>query len=77
MAGVIEQVRDYIKESAHELLYKVTWPTWEELQNSAMIVLVSSIIFSLIIFLMDFVFGANPENAIFEGILHYVYQIFS
>ena len=77
MAGVIEQVRDYIKESAHELLYKVTWPTWEELQNSAMIVLVSSIIFSLIIFVMDFVFGANPENGIFQGLLHYVYQIFS
>ncbi|MGB1204049.1 MAG: preprotein translocase subunit SecE [Chitinophagales bacterium] len=77
MAGVIEQVRDYIKDSAHELLYKVTWPTWEELQNSAMIVLVSSIIFSLIIFLMDFTFGANPENGIFKGMLHYVYQIFS
>lgn len=73
----MEQLKLYINEILQELLHKVTWPTWEELQNSATIVLISSIIFSLIIFLMDFVFGANPENQIFEGILYYIYSIFA
>lgn len=73
----MEKLRLYIKESAHELLYKVSWPSWEELQSDATAVLVSSVVFSLIIFVMDFIFGANPENGIFQGILYYVYQIFS
>ena len=32
---------------------KVTWPTWLELQNSAVIVLVASIIIALLILAMD------------------------
>ncbi len=32
---------------------KVTWPTWSELQSSAIVVLVASIIIALVIFAMD------------------------
>ena len=32
---------------------KVTWPTWDKLQNSAIIVMVASVIFALVIFAMD------------------------
>lgn len=32
---------------------KVTWPTWGQLQNSAVVVLVASIIIALVIFAMD------------------------
>lgn len=32
---------------------KVTWPTWAQLQNSAVVVLVASVIIALIIFAMD------------------------
>ena len=46
----------YIKNSVDELLYKVTWPTWEELQTSAVIVAIASLIIALIIFAMDQVF---------------------
>ncbi len=35
-------------------MYKVTWPTWKELQNSAVIVMVATVIISVIIFAMDF-----------------------
>jgi len=73
----MEGVKNYILEAYSELLYKVTWPTWKELQSSSMVVIVASIIFSLSVFLMDFVFGANAENGIFKGILYYVYQIFA
>ncbi|SVE27086.1 uncharacterized protein METZ01_LOCUS479940 [marine metagenome] len=47
----------YIKNSFDELLHKVTWPTWEELQNSSVVVAIASLIIALIIFLMDQVFS--------------------
>ena len=75
--GVYARTSAYLKDVAHEMLYKVSWPTWPELQNSAMLVMVAAIIFSLIIFVMDFIFGANPENGIFQGILYYIYSIFA
>jgi preprotein translocase subunit SecE len=46
-------VTEYIKESYIELTQKVTWPTWRELQNSAILVLVAAIIIALVIFGMD------------------------
>ena len=56
-----------IQESYSELVYKVTWPTRKQLVNSAMIVLVASIILSLVIwgvdevinFVMQFIYGLN------------------
>lgn len=47
----------YSKLSFDELLHKVTWPTWEELQNSSVVVAIASLIISLIIFVMDQVFS--------------------
>jgi preprotein translocase subunit SecE len=46
---------EYIKESYIELTQKVTWPTWRELQNSAVLVVIASIIIALVIFGMDWV----------------------
>ena len=57
----------YIKDSYHELLHKVTWPTWEELQQSTMIVLIATIIITAIVALMDFVSN---------GVLQFVYSLF-
>ena len=47
----------YIKDSFDELIHKVTWPTWEELQNSSVVVAIASLIIALIIYLMDTVFS--------------------
>ncbi len=47
------KIGTYIQESVDELFNKVSWPTWSELQNSAVIVLVASVIFAIIIFIMD------------------------
>lgn len=47
------KIGTYIKESTDELLNKVSWPTWEELQSSSVIVLIASVIFALVIFVMD------------------------
>lgn len=43
----------YVIESYNELIHKVTWPTWANLQSSTVVVLVASIILASIIFLMD------------------------
>lgn len=49
------KVGSYIQEAYDELVHKVTWPSWDELQQTTIIVLVSLIITTLIIFGMDFV----------------------
>lgn len=49
----MESLKSYIKESYDELVNRVSWPTWKDLQNSAMVVVVASIIIALIIGLMD------------------------
>lgn len=45
-----------IKESYNELVYKVSWPTPKELSQSAVLVLVASIILALVVWLMDWCF---------------------
>ena len=47
------KVTEYIKESYDELMHKVSWPTWSELQNSAIVVSIASLIIALVVFLMD------------------------
>ena len=47
----------YIKESYDELMNKVSWPTWSELQSSSIVVAIATIIIALIIYLMDSVFS--------------------
>ena len=47
------KVSEYIKESYIELTEKVTWPTWRESQNSAVLVLVAALIIAMIILVMD------------------------
>ncbi len=50
------KVGNYIKESYEELVHKVSWPTWAELQNSAIVVSIASLIIALVVFLMDMMF---------------------
>ena len=44
---------NYLKESYAELTKKVSWPSWDKLQNSAIVVMVASVIFAIVIFGMD------------------------
>jgi preprotein translocase subunit SecE len=46
----------YVKESYDELMHKVSWPTWPELQSSAIVVSIATLVIAIIIFLMDIVF---------------------
>jgi len=55
-------VFNYFKESYDEWMHKVSWPTWSELQNSAIVVSVASLIIALIVYLMDISFSSLLER---------------
>ena len=50
------KIKLYLQEAFNELIHKVSWPTWSELQSSALVVMVASLIIALIIFAMDYSF---------------------
>ena len=63
MAGI----KTYIEDSVDELKNKVSWPTWSELQSSAIVVLVAAFIIAGVIYLMDSAFG-NIMKVIYNNI---------
>ena len=50
---MVERLKNYVSEAYNELMFKVSWPTWGELQSSALVVAVAALIISLFVFLMD------------------------
>ena len=46
----------YVKESYNELVNKVTWPTFPQLQSSTIVVMVASVIFAVVVLAMDVTF---------------------
>ena len=48
----------YIKDSYKELVEKVSWPSFSSLQSSTVVVMVASLIFSLVVLVMDISFEA-------------------
>lgn len=50
----MKKIRAYISNSYDELVHKVSWPGWEELRDSTLIVLVASFIFAIIVYVADF-----------------------
>ncbi|MEI6683777.1 MAG: preprotein translocase subunit SecE [Bacteroidota bacterium] len=61
------KVVNYIQESYDELMHKVSWPTWSELQGSAIVVSVASLIIAIIVFAMD---------EVFKNVLMQFYKLF-
>ena len=43
----------YIKDSYKELVEKVSWPSFAQLQSSTIVVMVASLIFAMIVLVMD------------------------
>ena len=63
----MNKVVTYVKESYKELMEKVTWPTWTQLQQSTMIVLVATLVITAFVTLVDFAAG---------GALKFIYKLF-
>jgi len=57
---------DYIKMSYNELVHKTTWPTLSELSNSAVVVLVASLLIAVVVMIMD---------KSFENLMSFIYSI--
>ncbi len=51
----MSNIGNYIQEAYDELVHKVSWPTWDELQQTTLIVLVALLVITAIIFGMDLV----------------------
>ena len=45
-----------LKDTYTELVHKTTWPTWDKLMNSALLVMVATVIIALMLFVVDFAF---------------------
>lgn len=60
------KLKAYFAESYKELTQKVTWPTWQELQSSAIIVMIASLIIAFMIFLMDGGFRFIMQDVIYK-----------
>ena len=55
----------YLNDSYKELVHKVTWPNWDQLQQSTMIVLGSTLLITAMVWLMDFV-ASNAMKLIYS-----------
>jgi preprotein translocase subunit SecE len=62
----MSKIGNYVQEAYDELLHKVTWPSWEELQQTTIIVLVALALVTAVIFGMDIM----SENT-----LKFIYKI--
>ena len=63
----MNKIQTYFKDSYNELTEKVTWPNWQQLQQSTMIVLVATIIITAIVWVLDF--GSSSA-------LKFIYSLF-
>lgn len=56
--NILNKLKAFFKEYTEELLYKVQWPSWPELQGSTVTVLIASLLIAMVIAIMDFGFKA-------------------
>lgn len=64
----MNKVTTYFRESWKEMIEKVTWPTWNELQQSTVIVLGATLFITAIVWVMDFAS---------QGVLKLIYSFFN
>jgi preprotein translocase subunit SecE len=62
----MKKIKAYFANVYEELVKKVTWPKWSELQSSAIVVMVASLIFALVILVMDLAFRGLLEKGIYK-----------
>ncbi len=63
----MNKVSNYFRDSYKELMEKVTWPSWIQLQQSTMVVLGATLVITAIVYVMDFV-AAGGLNFIYKFI---------
>lgn len=61
----MSKLKSFILESYDEMMHKVSWPKYSELQSSSVLVLVASVIFALLIGVIDLGF---------DNIMEFIYK---
>lgn len=61
----MNKISTFFRESYFELTEKVTWPTWLQLQQSTIIVLIATLIITFLVWIMDFA-SQNLLKAIYS-----------
>ena len=64
----MSKIKAYFEDTTNELVHKTSWPTWQELQSSAIVVLVASAIIAVLVLAMD---------AGFSKVMEFAYQFFN
>ena len=59
---MIKRISGYLRDTYNELIHKVSWPSWADLQSSSIVVMVASLIIALVIFGMDMGFQFVFDN---------------
>jgi preprotein translocase subunit SecE len=49
----MNKVTTYFSESYQELMKKVSWPSWTQLQQSTVIVLIATVVITAVVWVMD------------------------
>ena len=57
----MNKIINYCKASYEELVHKTTWPSRNELLNSAVVVLIASLCIAAVVFVIDTVFDNGME----------------
>jgi preprotein translocase subunit SecE len=68
----MNKISAYFRDSYRELVEKVSWPTWQQLQQTTMIVIGATLMITFIVILMDTVINHSKF-----GILTFVYKMLS
>ena len=74
----MKKLKLYIVESYKELTMKVSWPSWKELQNSALVVMVASFLIAIVVWIIDYSLGINgiKTEVPWKGLVGFLYSIF-
>jgi len=59
---IMDKFTLYLKESYHELVKNVSWPTLAQLQESTIVVLITAGLLALIVFVMDVICSVVFKN---------------
>jgi len=57
----MKKIVAYIQETYNEMVYKVSWPTWNELMDSAIVVSIASLILAVVVLTIDVTFKYGLE----------------
>ena len=63
----MSKITNYLSDTYNELIHKVSWPSWADLQSSSIVVMIASIIIAIVVFAMDISF---------QNLFEFLYKIF-